>query len=154
MPSQFDTAAYTREMADMADEEAEERRAADAKITAKFTEKRANKEKDFARKRRESEAKKNEWKEKLEENKREKEENLTLAKAMLQSFETGAEIVESLSQLESNRQNPEFLNRIDVNITRLNQFRDCLSRISDNAPDAEEAMELLKRLVWDDHTEL
>ena len=79
---------------------------------------------------------------------------MTLAKAKLLSFEIGTEIFASLSQLESNQDNTEFLRRIDYNISRLNQYRDILSRISDNEPGAEEAMELLKTLVWDDHTEL
>eukprot|EP00985_Skeletonema_marinoi_P033544 scaffold41588_cov197-Skeletonema_marinoi.AAC.1 len=148
------TTAHEKRMADKADEETEELRAAVAKIKAKFADEKANEEKDFARKKRESDDEGNEWKEKLEKNKSEKEENLTLAKAKLLSFEIGTEIFASLSQLESNQENTEFLRRIDYNISRLNQYRDILSRISDNEPGAEEAMELLKTLVWDDHTEL
>mmetsp|Transcript_11344 Transcript_11344/g.19318 ORF Transcript_11344/g.19318 Transcript_11344/m.19318 type:complete len:168 (-) Transcript_11344:172-675(-) len=167
MPTQFDnmsvdenpaplalSAAHGKRMADIADKETEELRAAEAKIKAKFADEKANEEKDFARKIRECDDERNEWKEKLEKNKSEKEENLTLAKAKLLSFEIGTEIFASLSQLESNQENTEFLNRIDYNISRLNQYRDILSRISDNEPGAEEAMELLKSLVWDDHTEL
>jgi len=160
-----DAAAHGKRMADMADEETEELRAAEAKITeelraaeakikAKFADKKAKEEKDFARKKRESDDEVNEWKEKKEKNKREKEENLTLAKAKLLSFEIGTEIFASLSQLESNQENPEFLNGIDYAISRLDQYRDLLSRTSDNEPGAEEAMELLKSMVWDDHTEL
>eukprot|EP00984_Skeletonema_dohrnii_P008176 scaffold3005_cov102-Skeletonema_dohrnii-CCMP3373.AAC.1 len=174
MPTQFDnmsvdenpaplalSAAHGKRMADMADEEAEELqaaaeelRAAKAKIEAKFAAKKAAEEKDFARKKREADDEENYWKERKEKNKREKEENLTLAKAKLLSFEIGTEIFALLSQLESNQENPEFLHRIDVAISRLDQYRDLLSRISDNEPDAEEAMESLKSLVWDDHTEL
>ena len=160
-----DAAAHGKRMADMADEETEELRAAEAKITeelraaeakikAKFADKKAKEEKDFARKKRESEEKKIEWKERKEKNKREKEDNLTLAKAMLLSFETGTEIFASLSQLESNQENPEFLNGIDVAILRLDRYRELLSRTSDNEPGAEEAIELLKSMVWNDHTEL
>mmetsp|Transcript_8040 Transcript_8040/g.11611 ORF Transcript_8040/g.11611 Transcript_8040/m.11611 type:complete len:93 (+) Transcript_8040:249-527(+) len=91
----------------------------------------------------------------MEKNESEKKENLTLAKAKLLSFEIDTEIVALLSQLESNQENPEFLHRIDYNIARLDKYREILSRISDNEPDAaEEAMELLKSMVWDDHTEL
>jgi len=152
--SKNDAAAHGKRMADMADEETEELRAAGAKIKAKFADKKAKEEKDFARKKRESEEKKIEWKERKEKNKREKEDNLTLAKAMLLSFETGTEIFASLSQLESNQENPEFLNGIDVAILRLDRYRELLSRTSDNEPGAEEAIELLKSMVWNDHTEL
>ena len=113
-------ATHEKDMADIADEEAEAIRV----VQARFAEKRAHKKNELARKMRDLDAEGEEWEQKKEQSKAEMVENLGLAKAYLTAFETGVEIVESLAQLESNAKNQEFLDRLNnLSIRRLGEFQ-------------------------------
>ena len=137
-------------MAEIADEKKEQLRAAVAKIDAEYAEKMAKEEKEMAQEKRDLDAEEKKWREKKQKNKEEKQEHLTLAKATLLSFDTGVEIVDSVSQLEKNKGNQQFHTRLEANKKLLGQYQECFSAMEGKGPDVEKAMWTLKDMVWDD----
>ena len=77
-------------------------------------------------------------------------DNLTLAKAKKLSFETGINIFSALAKYDERKGDHTFLSDLDTNLTLLNKYRECISRIQKNPSDAADAMETLKAMVWKD----